>query len=124
MSALSQIINSKFLIVSLVIILNISSQIIYKSIAVSKVQKYDLNFIIDMFLNWKVISAMFMQIISLALWFGILKKYELIWSGLMISVIPVGIIFAGYFFFGETLSSKILFGSLLIVAGLFLVNSG
>ena len=123
MISLINVINSKLVIVSLVIIFNIAAQIIYKSMAITQSQNYNFNFIINMFFNWRVAAGIFLQVVSLALWFGVLKKYDLIWAGLMTSLIPIGIVMAGYFIFGETLSYKTIIGTILVVSGLFLINT-
>ncbi|GEM_PF-4262038 len=114
---------SKFFITALVIVLNISAQTIYKQISLSNngIQN-NLSFIFHTFFNIKVIAGMMFQVCSLALWFFVLRKYDLIWAALMSSLIPVGLIISGYYMFNESLSLHVLIGAFFVILGLFILN--
>ena len=123
METILSILRSKFFITGLVIILNIFSQVLYKNVSLANNRiDNDFSFIFSTLFNIKVMAGMLFQIFGLVLWFFILRKYDLIWSALMSSLIPVGLILSGYYLFNESLTINVIIGSLFVVAGLFIIN--
>lgn len=108
----------KFILISLVITSNIFAHILFK-IASNEIINLTLMNLIS---NWKILLGGFLQIIALLFWIKLLQSVELYWAALMVTLIPLGLVFVSIFIFNESLSLMKIIGALLIISGVFIIN--
>lgn len=114
---------AKFVPFMIVFVCNVFAQVLYKySILKNMGPSASTWESIVRNINALSLLGMLLQMIGLAAWFFLLKRNDLIWSGLMASLIPVGIVLTGFIIFGEPLSPTRMIGMVLVVIGLFIVN--
>ncbi len=102
---------------------NIVAQIAYKY-AMTQPGAHHINIslgFLSQYASWYVVAGIMMQVIGLGAWLLLLKHHDLILVCLVATLIPVGLMLAGYFIFGESLSSLGIIGASLIMVGLSLV---
>lgn len=108
----------KFFLVGVVVVLNVSSHILFK-IASKETSNAGL---LSIFLDWRLIVGGFLQIVALISWVKLLNFVDLSWAALMVTLIPLTLILSGVFIFGETLSTSKIIGAVIILTGLYIIN--
>ncbi|MDE1223765.1 EamA family transporter [Vibrio aestuarianus] len=108
----------KLLLVGIVVILNIAAHVLFKY-ASDEIVRFDL---LSVTTNWKIILGGLFQVAALITWLKLLQNVELYWAGLMMSLVPLGLVFVSTLLFKESLSLTQCFGSVLIIIGVLVIN--
>jgi drug/metabolite transporter (DMT)-like permease len=119
---IEKITSSKFVLIALITVCNVAPQILYKKAMAARSDHAEIVHVFYRLFSLPVIFGVSIQVIGLVLWLLVLKRYELIWAGLVTAAIPLILSIVGIAVFGERLTLKLMVGGIFIIIGMVLIN--
>jgi drug/metabolite transporter (DMT)-like permease len=114
---------SAFFLVFINSILLASGQLLWKT-GLKNESMSSISQLIHLLLNKYMLGGIAVYIISSFLWFSILKKFDLTLVYPLQSISYVVVLFLGYLILKEPLTKNTVIGTLVIVAGVFIITKG